>query len=52
LHKIAKNMQIWQNSNPKILKVVGNNPLTHHIAVNGRLNRIQLQGKQETQNNG
>jgi hypothetical protein len=45
-------MQIRQNSNQKILKVVGNNPLTPYIAVNGRLKRMQLQGKQETQNNG
>jgi hypothetical protein len=42
-------MQIMQNSNPK---VVGNNPLTPYIIVNGRLKRMKLQGKQETQNNG
>jgi hypothetical protein len=30
-------MQIRLNSNPKILKVVGNNSLTPYIAVNGRL---------------
>jgi hypothetical protein len=40
-------MQIKQHSNPKILKVVGNNTLTPYIVVNGRLK----QGKQETQNN-
>jgi hypothetical protein len=44
-------MQIRLNSNPKILKVVGNNPLTPYVVVNGRLKRMQLQGKQETQNN-
>jgi hypothetical protein len=32
------------------LKVVGNNPLTPYIAVNGRLKLMQLQGKQERQN--
>jgi hypothetical protein len=52
LHKIAKNMQIRQNSNPKILNVVGNNPLTPYMVVNGRLKQMQLQGKQERQNNG
>jgi hypothetical protein len=40
MHKIAKNMQIRQNSNPTILKVVGNNPLTPYIFVNDRLKRI------------
>jgi hypothetical protein len=45
-------MQIRQNTNPKILKVVANKPLTPYIVVNGRLKRMQLQGKQDTQNNG
>jgi hypothetical protein len=45
-------MQIRQNSNPKILKVVGNNPLTSYIAANGRLKWMQLQGKHERQING
>jgi hypothetical protein len=53
LHKIAQNIQIRQNSNPKIFKVVGSNPLAPYIVVNGRLKRMQQQlDEQQTQNNG
>jgi hypothetical protein len=41
-----------QNSNPKIMKVVGNNPLAPYIVVNGRLKWMQRQGKQKQKTMG